>query len=228
VRFLGDEVELDLGRVVGATREIDDAAMAKAVERFLSLLPGMRSQAGAWEEARGSVLPRPVGPKLLAGLPNDSGLLLAPLLAQPAEVQLGFVLRGERRARYVQARDVAHWGVSSAQIRAAAIDNLARGSVRTKLVCTDTEHGPIVVAKSGDGLDAARVALPGLIDVLAPELGLPFAVAIPHRDALLACPLDAPAAVAHLERTARAQAARAPHAISAQVMTLDREGLALL
>ena len=66
--------------------------------------------------------------------------------------------------------------------------------------------------------------LPGLIDVLGPELGVPFAVAVRHRDTLLACPLDAPAAVAHLRRTARAQAAKAPHAISGEVMTLSRDG----
>jgi uncharacterized protein YtpQ (UPF0354 family) len=134
------------------------------------------------------------------------------------------VLRSERRARYVQARETQAWDVTGAQLRAAAIENLAARSDNAKLVCTDTEHGPIVVAKTGDGLDAARVVLPGLIDVLGPELGVPFAVAIPHRDTLLACPLDAAAAVAHLRRTAGDQAARAPHAISGEVMALSRDG----
>jgi uncharacterized protein YtpQ (UPF0354 family) len=140
------------------------------------------------------------------------------------EAQLGFVLRGDRRARYVHTRETHGWDVSAAQLRAAAIENLAGRSERAKLVCTETEHGPVVVAKSGDGLDAARVLLPGLIDVLGPELGVPFAVAIPHRDTLLACPLDAPVGLAQLAKTTREQALRAPHAISGSLMQLGRDG----
>jgi hypothetical protein len=223
----GDEVELDLSRLVRATHGETLANMQRAVEKFLAALPGLSTPASAWNEARESVLPRPLGAQMLAGLPEQSALSLLPLVAstkQAGAPKLGFVLRTERRARYVQAREVQSWDVSGAQLRAAAIENLAARSQNAKLVCTDTEHGPIVVAKSGDGLDAARVVLPGLIDVLGPELGVPFAVAIPHRDTLLACPLNAPAAVAHLRKTARDQAARAPHAISGDVMALGRDG----
>lgn len=221
----GENVELDLSRVVRATSGESAANVQKAVEKLLAALPGMASSASAWREAKGSVLPRPLGAQMIAGLPEKSALSLLPLIAveQATDApKLGFVLRSERRARYVHAREVQSWDVTQAQLRAAAIENLAARSENAKLACTDTEHGPIVVAKSGDGLDAARVVLPGLIDVLGPELGVPFAVAIPHRDTLLACPLDAPAAVAHLRRTARAQAAKAPHAISREVMALSR------
>jgi hypothetical protein len=223
----GERVELDLSRVVRATSGESAANVQKAVEKLLAALPGMGSSASAWREAKDSILPRPLGAQMIAGLPESSALSLMPLLAgqqAKAAPKLGFVLRNERRARYVQAREVQGWDVTQAQLRVAAIENLAARSENAKLACTDTEHGPIVVAKSGDGLDAARVVLPGLIDVLGPELGVPFAVAIPHRDTLLACPLDAPAAVAHLRRTARAQAAKAPHAISGDVMALSRDG----
>ena len=224
----GDGLELDLTRLVRATSDASDANMRKAVEKFLSAVPGMSEPAAAWSEARASILPRPLGAQMIAGLPAQSALWLAPLTADLSQREsapkLGVVLRSERRARYVQAREVQAWDVTASELRAAAIENLARRSDNAKLVCTDTEHGPIVVAKSGDGLDAARVVLPGLIDVLGPELGVPFAVAIPHRDTLLACPLDAPAALAHLRRTAADQAARAPHAISKDVMRLDRDG----
>lgn len=222
----GERVELDLTRLVRATSDATADGMRKAVEKFLAALPGM-SSAAAWSEAKDSVLPRPLGAQMIAGLPERSALSLQTLLADPLPKrapQLGFVLRSERRAKYVQARELIAWDVTSAQLRAAAIENLAARSERAKLACTDTEHGPIVVARSGDGLDAARVVLPGLIDVLGPELGVPFAVAIPHRDTLLACPLDAPAAVAHLRRTASEQAAKAPHAISGEVMALSRDG----
>ena len=223
----GDSVELDLSRVVRATSGESASNVQRAVEKLLSALPGMADSGAAWNDARASVLPRPLGAQMIAGLPEKSALSLLPLLAGPKHAgapELGFVLRGERRARYVQTREVHGWDVTSAQLRAAAIENLAARSESAKLACTETEHGPIVVAKSGDGLDAARVVLPGLIDVLGPELGVPFAVAIPHRDTLLACPLDAPKAVAHLRKTAGEQAARAPHAISKDVLQLDRDG----
>lgn len=223
----GDSVELDLARLVRATSGESASNVQRAVEKFLSAMPGMADGASAWGDAKDSILPRPLGAQMIAGLPERSALSLHPLLAGPKQLgapELGFVLRGERRARYVQAREVHGWDVTAAQLRAAAIENLAARSENAKLACTDTEHGPIVVAKSGDGLDAARVVLPGLIDVLGPELGVPFAVAIPHRDTLLACPLDAPKAVAHLRKTAAGQAARAPHAISKDVLQLDRDG----
>jgi hypothetical protein len=223
----GDSVELDLARLVRATSGESAGNVQRAVAKFLAALPGMSESKAAWTDAKGSILPRPLGAQMIAGLPERSALSLHPLLAGTKQLgapELGFVLRGERRARYVQAREVHGWDVTAAQLRAAAIENLAARSDNAKLACTDTEHGPIVVAKSGDGLDAARVVLPGLIDVLGRELGIPFAVAIPHRDTLLACPLDAPKAVAHLRKTAAEQAARAPHAICKDVLLLDRDG----
>ena len=223
----GNELELDLSRLVRATSGESTSSLHKAVERFLSAVPGMSAPAAAWSEVRESILPRPVGAQMLAGLPERSALWLGRLTADAPRrdaPQLGVILRSERRARYVQARELEAWDITSLELREAALENLAQRSTNAKLACTDTEHGPIVVAKSGDGLDAARVLLPGLIDILGPELGVPFAVAIPHRDTLLACPLDAPAAVAHLKRTARDQAAKAPHAISGEVMSLARDG----
>lgn len=224
----GEVVELDLTRLVRAAGDAGASTLERAVEKFLAALPSMSAPAAAWREARDSVLPRPLGAQVIAALPRHSSLWLAPLIIEdepaPHAPKLGVVLRSERRARYVQAREAQAWDVTSAELRAAAVDNLAKRSANAKLVCTDTEHGPIVVARSGDGLDAARVVLPGLIDVLGPELGVPFAVAIPHRDTLLACPLDAPAAVRHLARTAADQAARAPHAICKDVLRLDRDG----
>lgn len=225
----GENVELDLSRLVRATSDASASQVQKAVERFLSALPGMEPSATSWSEVKASILPRPLGAQMIAGLPERSALWLGPLTHDDRPrrdaPRLGVVLRSERRARYVRQREVEAWDVTGLELREAAIENLARRSKAAKLACTDTEHGPFVVAKSGDSLDAARVLLPGLIDVLGPELGVPFAVAVPHRDTLLACPLDAPAAVAHLRRTARDQAARAPHAISGEVMALDRDGV---
>ena len=73
----------------------------------------------------------------------------------------------------------------------------------------------LVVARTGDGLDASRLLLPGLHDVLAPELGSPFVAAVPHRDALFACPRDCERSVRALRERAARESLRAAHAISA-------------
>ncbi|MBK6808581.1 MAG: hypothetical protein IPG81_06710 [Sandaracinaceae bacterium] len=74
-------------------------------------------------------------------------------------------------------------------------------------------------AKSGDGLDAARIVLPEAhahARTLLP--GVAVAV-IPHRDTILFAPHEDHAA---LERYARELMARAPHPISARALRLPR------
>ena len=127
----GESVELDLTRVVRATSGESTAAVQKAVEKFLSALPGMSNSATAWSEAKDSILPRPLGAHMIAGLPERSALSLLTLIAgeqTKSAPKLGFVLRSERRARYVQAREVQSWDVTQSQLRAAAIENLAARS----------------------------------------------------------------------------------------------------
>jgi hypothetical protein len=58
--------------------------------------------------------------------------------------------------------------------------------------------------------------------VLGPELGEAFAVAVPHRDALLACPLDSPRSLESLRAAAAREHARASHAISAAPLRVSR------
>jgi len=88
----------------------------------------------------------------------------------------------------------------------------------------DTDAGPLVVARTGDGLDAARLLLPTLPDVLRPELGDAVVAAIPHRDVLYACPrADAP--IEALAARAADASARAPHPITARLFDLSPRGL---
>jgi uncharacterized protein YtpQ (UPF0354 family) len=92
------------------------------------------------------------------------------------------------------------------------------------LLRVEAEQGTLIVATTGDGLDASRVLLPGLHDVLAPELGSPFAVAIPHRDALLACSLDSRPALEALRERARHEGERAAHAITSDLLQVEAPG----
>jgi len=82
----------------------------------------------------------------------------------------------------------------------------------------------MVVARSGDALDSARLVLPGLHGVLATELDPPFAVAVPHRDLLLAVSGADPEMLEALARRVADEYARAPHRISPQILELGRRG----
>jgi hypothetical protein len=80
------------------------------------------------------------------------------------------------------------------------------------------------VAESRDGLDAARLLLPGLYQVLAPTLGSRFIVATPHRDTLLACPVSPEPLVAELRARTDAAVRSAPHAISQRLWLVKGPG----
>ena len=81
-----------------------------------------------------------------------------------------------------------------------------------------------MVARTGDGLDSARLLLPTLTAVLRHDLGDAFLLAAPHRDTLLAAP-DTDAGRALLLARAADLAARAPHAICDQPFRMIRGSL---
>jgi uncharacterized protein YtpQ (UPF0354 family) len=80
------------------------------------------------------------------------------------------------------------------------------------------------MARTGDGLDSSRLLLPALRALIAAELGSPFAAAVPHRDALLACSLAPGGGVDALRIRARNEAERARHAISGQLFVVREAG----
>src|SRR5690606_6065867 len=81
-------------------------------------------------------------------------------------------------------------------------------------------EGETFVLASRDGLDAARILLPGLARTLAGMLGAVPYVAAPHRDLLLAS-ADPEA----LAKEAEAAYRRAPHGGSPRVYRFDGERL---
>jgi uncharacterized protein YtpQ (UPF0354 family) len=195
--------------------------LSAAVSRLLSHLPQAGPSAEAFDEVAPRILPRPVGPGLLTGLAAGRSLLSLPFVGT---AKLCFVVRYEGRARYVRAGELEGWGISAAELRAIAIRNLAARSERAKLASIEGDGGSFVLARTGDGLDAARALLPGLATTLAAELGSPFALAIPHRDTLLACRIEDRASLEQLAARARDLAARAPHAILSEVLRVDPDG----
>ena len=174
-----------------------------------------------WVQAQSCVLPRLVGPQFVRALP-DGDADAQPYVARLAgELGLALLLREPGRARFVRRREHASWPPEAIRV---AIGNLARSSDAAKLIHVEGEEGGYVTARSRDGLDAARLLLPGLHEALAPTLGSPFVVAVPHRDALFACAADDETSRTALAARARMEHDRARYPISASLY-LVRSGV---
>ncbi len=224
---LEDGVELDLARVLSVTEGESDSAVDRAIDKLVSMLPGGAGRAGLdWEEVRSALLPRLVSVELLAQVSADParGRLAARSVLEGA-LTVALIVGYEGRSRYVRQDELARWPVSPADAHALALANLAERSVEARFARVDTSLGPWVVARTGDGLDAARLLLPTLHDVVAPELGSPFLAAVPHRDALLTCAIEPPELGAALARRARDDAARAPHRIGSALFVVGPGGV---
>lgn len=220
---LEDGTEIDLRRAIEATRDQGASAVRQASEKLVHMLPGGHGEQGTpWSEAKSRILPRLVpldfAPSTAA---NTTALELAPFLGC---MQRAFVLQYEGKARYVRRDDLARWEIDVSAATSAAIQNLASRSTKARFARFDSEAGVRVIAKSGDGLDSARLLLPALHDVLSKELGENIWVAVPHRDTLHACTASAENHAAFaLEAESTAQ--RAPHRISASLLSLTANGL---
>jgi hypothetical protein len=219
---LDDGTEVDLSSVARATHDQSATAVRPAVEKLVAMLPGGDLEAGLpWSEASSRILPRLVGPAFLSELSREArdALFCVPFVG---DVNLTLILDYRDRARYVRRDELDRWEVTPSDARAHALANLAGRSERARFARVDTDGGAFVVARSGDGLDAARLLLPGLHEVLAAELASPMLVAIPHRDALIAASgTNADALAAR----ARDDAARAPHTITADLFEVTASGV---
>jgi uncharacterized protein YtpQ (UPF0354 family) len=222
---LSDETEIDLSRIVDATREGTKADVARSVDKLLSFV-GHEERALPWDEARRRILPRLLPTSFEASLPDDSRgrgeLAIQPLLPT---LRVSLILGYEGRARFVRRDELDAWGHGFEDALECAIDNLAERSSEARFARVETDEGPLVVARSGDGLDAARLLLPSLHDVLSAELGSPFLASVPHRDTLLAAPTTPAELVDALRHKTADDAARAPHRISATLFLVGRDGL---
>ena len=206
-----------------------EVALAEARVRPRTNRPGDDTGTDTdWKLFRTRILPRLIGPRFYEKLGKDPHEV--PVCAEPlvGELSLAFIVREPGRARYVRSDEAARWNTQAPELRRAGIRNLARCSADARLLRFDAADGALVVARTGDGLDASRLLLPGLHDVLAAELGSPFAAAVPHRDALFACSLQHPCALRALRERAFEEAARASHAITAELFSVGPQSSLLL
>jgi hypothetical protein len=225
----GSRTELDLSHVIESTAQAHatDAVLTHSVERLcVPLMEGAAPLLG-WETARDLLMPRLVGRSFLNSVPALDDLYLVQLAPEVWET---LVLRFNVRSRYVRRTEFEAWSAHPTgndrpiDPRRQAIVNLAHASTEARFLEHDTPDGPLVVAQSRDNLDATRLLLPGLHDVLARTLGSPFLVATPHRDTLLASALGPAELVTELRARADAATRGARHAISKQLWVVSGPG----
>jgi hypothetical protein len=232
---LDDGTQIDLSRIVAATRDQPLAAVHAAAAKFVDLLVAARpGPASTWPEAAPRLLPRLVSATFSAP-PGAPPLLVLPLALAPGHdaeidavpIRVALVLAYEGRARYVRADEAVAWGHPHDALVAHAIRNLDDRSHSLRLVPFVAGGARLLVARSGDGLDSARLLLPRLRATLLDRLGSDVRLAVPHRDTLLACSGGDPTSVSVLRARAREDAARAPHRIGDAVLRLHADGLAV-
>ena len=214
-------VEVDISRVVIASEGQSEDAVKQSVKKLIDMLPGGTGTTVTREEAEERLLPRIVGPSF-----DRHGTLFGQPL--PNDTHLALVLAYEGRSRFVRTEELATWPMTEQEALEAAMMNLALRSDRTRFIRTDYADGPVLSTRTGDGLDSARLVLPGLVDALGAQLGLPFLACIPHRDALFACSRRAPLACEAMLARVREDHARAPHGISDRIFVVDASGLRAL
>lgn len=218
---LSDGTEVDLRQMARATRGESPDALQRAAQKFVSMLPSQaRGMACPWDEAAPRLVPRLVGSEFAAGLPDNATVFTEPVLG---ELHLALLLTYDDRARFARTSEVAQWTRQGHNTVAMSLINLAQRSRGARMDRIETETGPIIVARSGDGLDASRLLLPTLYDVLSRELQAPIVAAVPHRDTLLACKASGDA-LAALQARATDDMRRAPHAISDGLFEVTPQG----
>ena len=217
-------VELDNGATVDLTRlerigsEADAHATVEAARRLISMLPGAGPpEVLSWDEAATRLVPRLVSTSFLKSLSTEQTLHTDDL-ALHVQVCVAFQLRYGSRARYVTAQEVDRWQVDRTEVRQRAVENLASRSrsIRLEQIADHLFH-----IRQGDGLDGARLLLPGLASRLSRVGPGDWLAASPHRDLLL---VAHKAGIADLAREAEDAFRRAPHPISASLFELTPEG----
>jgi hypothetical protein len=204
--------EVDLKRAVESTQDQGPHAVEAVVQKLLSMLPGAAAAESTFAEVRAQLVPRLArADTLLPGLfslPFHDELVIALMVEEP------------KRARYVRGNELAAWEVAPQDALGIALENLRALSLRARIARTETAHGPLWTARTGDGRDSARVLLASLHEELRTRIGSSVLLAVPHRDAFYACDADNEALATELAQRAAHDADRAPHKLSARPFVL--------
>ncbi|MCG8554556.1 MAG: DUF1444 family protein [Proteobacteria bacterium] len=222
--WLGAQVEIDLRKVVAATSNEAPTLVREAVAKLLApvLSRAEHSAAVGWAHARRLLLPRLIGPAFPTRSASRQGhLATLPLMG---DVRIALALDHGDRTRFLREDELRAWGVACDRALTEAVANLAGRWRRARFVREQTQDGPMLLARSGDGLDASRLLLPAVQALFAAEFAPQAAVAVPHRDLLIATPAEPASRLRDLAQRAKEAAARAPHRITTQLFCVRAPG----
>lgn len=161
--------------------------------------PVHRSPEHDWEAARPRIFPllRPAGTPGVAVEGLDPVRLAAeglkthaePLVDEgPGGLAVVYGLAAPGFDVIVNADHLLSWGVTPADVQDAALENLAAWSSAAAWSDEHSDQRRLLSSQTGDGGDAARILLPGVLDHLASELGGDgrVLVGLPERHLLIA------------------------------------------
>lgn len=215
-RVLSDETTVDLTKAIEATADVPASAelppaVMQAARKLVDMLPGGGGAAISADDALAKVCPRLIAPDFA----SEAALHTVPFRGA---LQIALVLRMGERARFVLASDLPRWSLDPDALLLRALDNLALASRTAKV----HREPPLLYLRSGDGLDSARLLLPGLHQTMSPELGETFLAAVPHRDVLLLARTEHADV---LRARAEDDYARAPHRVSSALYAVSASGI---
>lgn len=216
-------IEVDLRRVVDATRGEPSATVDLAVRKLLALIEGREGDA-TLDELERRLVPRLVGATFLDTLREraaDQQIFVAPFIG---ELRIALLLAYEGRSRFVRTHELTTLGWSAEQAISTACTNLVTRARAPRLEALGPFVPEGIRVRTGDGLDGARLLDPRTRAALESRLGPSFLLAIPHRDALLAAPCGAARA---LDAFAREEFLRAPHRVAAGLFRASPDGLSI-
>lgn len=224
MKSVPEPFEVDLARAVESTRHQGADAVREVTRKLLSMLPGAPQAPVSFDEVRGRIVPRLARTEDVRALEGQgtSALFTRPLTS---ELVIALLVEYDGRARYLRQREIDDWGVSAGEVLGVALENLAKRSEKARIAAMETEHGPLLVARTGDGRDSARVLLKSLYAALSARLGERVYVSVPHRDTFFACAANNRALVQELARRTAHDAERAPHRLSKRLFELTETGV---
>ncbi len=223
-------LEVDLRQAIERTSQLDLGEVEREARSLVSLFPGAAipdsEETNAFARMRSTIFPRIVAGDFESKLPDGTPRILSirsRRLAFFGDLRVTFQARTESRARYLSERELTHAleGASISEVVDAALDNLAKTRANARLESFG-EH-QVLIFRSADSLDAARVLLPGLPEVAREVFAGPWLVALPHRDILAVAPYH-PELVLPFEAYAQDLFERAPHGISPHIVLMDDLG----
>lgn len=157
---------------------------------------------------------------------DSSKALKIPVVSQPNDTSTIFVVDFPRFTTGFTVKHMKDCALSIEEVQQIAQKNLDRQTEPSDVEVQKTrDGGRVAVFEKQDGYDAARLGLTGLFNLLAPQLGEAFYVAIPARDMFTAFSNSPEPFVKRMKETMEGRYANFPYQITPKLFRVTQEGI---